>query len=71
MYELLYLGRVMQIAEKYPRESIAAAAAVLISGQITKVKIEKTKLEAAMITRECELIRLKTAQIEAENNASS
>jgi hypothetical protein len=71
MFEFLYLGRVIEFVEKYPRESLAAAAAVLISHHIADVKSEKikadAKIEAARIELQCELIRLETAKIETQN----
>lgn len=70
MFELFYAGRVIEFIEKYPRESIAGLTAVIISHQITSVKTEKAKLETAKIERECELIRLETAKLEAQNNTT-
>lgn len=70
MFELFYLGRLIEFVEKYPRESIAALTAMVISGQITHVQAEKTKLKAAIVERECELIRLETAKLEGQNKAA-
>lgn len=71
MFEFLYLGRVIEFVEKYPRESLAAAAAVLISRQITDLKAEKIKaekmVEVKQIELQCEIIRLETARVEAQN----
>lgn len=69
MFELFYLGRIIDFVEKYPRESIAGITAVAVTYQFTNVKAEKAKLEAAKIERECELIRLETAKVEAQNRA--
>lgn len=74
MFELFYLGRVIEFVEKYPRETIAGVTAIVISHHLTSIKQEKVKaeakVEAARVELQCELIRLETAKFEAQNRTN-
>lgn len=75
MFEFLYLGQVIDLVDKHPKEALAAIVAITAGSSLSHIRAEKIKAEkeikVAEIRRECELIRLETAKFEAQNRSSN